>query len=59
MGPAVIAVLGGIIRATAAAQAIWQILQPILQAQRDPTAAEWAQLNALADQAHAEVQADA
>lgn len=57
--PALIAVLGLAISGTQLAQEIWAVVKPILAENRDPDESEWRALNALADQAHAEMQRDA
>lgn len=51
-----IALVGAFISAEQIAQEVWTLAKPILEARRDPTAEEWATLNALADRAHAEMQ---
>lgn len=56
--PALIALLGAFISAEQIAQEVWAIAKPILEARRDPTPAEWALLDELADRAHAEMQND-
>ena len=54
--PPLIAVLGLAISGTQLAQDIWAAVKPILAEGREPTEAEWASLNDLADRAHAEMQ---
>lgn len=53
---ALLPLLSTIIAGTQAAQEVWAVVRPILEAQRDPTAEEWATLNALADRVHAQMQ---
>lgn len=52
----ILGLIQGIISTAPAAIKLWETLQPILKAGRDPTPEEWERLNLLADLAHAEVQ---
>ncbi len=54
--PPLVAVLGLAISGTQLAQEIWAVVKPILAEGRDPSEAEWAALDAMADRAHAEMQ---
>jgi len=57
MSPALIALLEGIISSVPEAIALWNQVKPILTSGTEPTADQWATLNAMADAAHAAVQA--
>lgn len=56
MSSAVIAILASLISEAPAAIAAFNALKPALQAGRDPTPEEWAQINAFMDDAHNQVQ---
>lgn len=55
----ILSLIQGIISTAPAAIRLWETLRPILEEQREPTAAEWERLNLLADLAHQELQAEA
>ena len=53
----ILAAVQAIIADTPEAIALWQAVSPVLVSGQEPTDAEWATLNAMADAAHASVQA--
>jgi hypothetical protein len=58
MTPAVLVLIQGIIQVTPTAIALWNALQPALKEGREPTVAEWAQIEKLRDTAHQQVQSE-
>ena len=55
--PPIIATVQAIIANTPEAIALWQAVSPVLVSGQEPTAEQWQKLNAMADAAHASVQA--